>query len=224
MGRLQLQVGWWLKIRLYRWMDGCMKELHCSSPEGSTMAGWMTCPVIGLTHNPCERPELVFWSTENSPSYRHAHKQWDRYTWNANLHWLKLKCTFYVQYKPNNSKRRPHLLTWRAVCVSDIRACLCPIRKQEVTLEPLACSLAWETNYYKSAYKLIHNPEIQWKTAEVKLAVSLTTLIIIEKIWEKTWDSLTLLRGHRTRHQRACDVSTLLINTPTVTYDFRQKK
>lgn len=75
---------------------------------------------------------------------------------------VKNECTFNVQYKPNNSKRRPHLLTWRAVRVSDIRACLCPVRKQEVTLEPLACSLAWETNYYKSVYKLIHNPEIQW--------------------------------------------------------------
>jgi len=41
----------------------------------------------------------------------------------------------------------------------------------------------------------------------------------------KTWDlTLTLLRGRRTRHQRVCDVSALLINTPTESYGIRQSK
>ncbi len=55
-----------------------------------------------------------------------------------------------------------------------------------MTLEPLACSLAWGTIFfYKSANILIHNQEVKSQTTDLNRAVSLTALIIIKKIRDK---------------------------------------
>lgn len=57
-------------IRKTKWLS-----LHCSSPVGLSVAGWMTSPVAGLTHKAMVLMASFFWNTEKSPSYtgRHTH-------------------------------------------------------------------------------------------------------------------------------------------------------
>lgn len=76
----------------------------------------------------------------------------------------------------SSPKMNPHLFTRRAVCVSDIRACLTPVREQRVTLEPLAWSLAWETNCYKSAYRHIYSLKVEKANPRIPQTTSLLKL------------------------------------------------